>query len=122
MGVRVEVPYDVVREVQQETENAVKRVFNGRREQIGEAFIDIVDPFVPKDTGALRESASIAYSASGEIDIAYSRYNGDYDVAQRQYTDTSYSHDGVESAYWDQVARDYEGDTFREIVREILEK
>ena len=123
MGVTVEVPYDMVREVQRETENTVKRVFNNRREQIGDAFISVVEPFVPKDKGYLRASATIVNSSAGEIDIRYSRYskNG-YDVAYRQYTDTGYQHDGVESAYWDQVAMDYAGDVFIDMVEDILKK
>ena len=77
-------------------------------------FANIIDPWVPYDTGNL--SKDITIDASGVV------YNADY--AAKQYYGTEFNHKTevhpLATAHWDQVAMQTEKEVLAAKVREIL--
>ena len=121
MSVTVDIPYDRVREATKGIEDYVQKIYEGRRYQIAEAFIDVVTPFVPVKHGYLRESATIVDSGHSVQWSAINPKTG-YDYAGMQYETTWFEHPRGGYAEWDDIAMKYEGDTFIERVKDILER
>ena len=121
MSVTVEVPFESIKEATSQMEGIVQRIYQNRRMQIAEAFVEVVTPFVPEKTGALRSSAEISADGRNVTWHAENPNNG-YPYGDRQYEDTTYAHNFPQTDHWDQEAIWYEGDNFFKKCAEILNK
>jgi len=83
--------------------------------EVHEAYADVLNPYVPYDTGYLSQD-SVEVSAEGVT------YTADY--AWKQYYGTEYNHKKevhpLATAMWDKVAMQTEKEAFAETVREII--
>ena len=120
MGVVVSIPYNEIRDSVRGLDDYVHRIYEGRRYQIAEEFIDLCTPFVPVKTGNLRLGASIVDNGYAVEWSAINPKNG-FDYAPRQYYEYFY-HPIDGSDHWDEEMLLYEGDTFYERVKGILER
>ena len=90
--------------------------------EVHEKFAEIIDPWVPYDTGELSSNLTIdetgvTYNAYDTVDGYYSEKNY-YDTSIRHKTE----HHPLATAYWDKVAMQTEYDRFVQIVTEIIAK
>ena len=120
MAVHVDIDYDSVKDATEGIEGLVQRIYANRRHKIAEAFIEVVTPFVPMKTGALRNSATIVDDGRAVTWHAENENTG-YPYGDLQY-EVPYSHEYPETDHWDQAAMFYEGDTFIKKCEEILSK
>lgn len=82
--------------------------------QVHQEFANIIDPYVPYDTGAL--SQNIEVTAEGvryTEDYAYKQYHGE---EFRHKTE----HHPLATAYWDKVAMQTEKERLAQTVKEII--
>ena len=83
--------------------------------EVHEAYAEVLNPYVPYDTGYLSQD-SVEVSAEGVT------YTADY--AWKQYYGTEYNHKKevhpLATAMWDKVAMQTEKEAFAETVKEII--
>lgn len=120
MSVTVDIPYSDIKDVTNEIEGLVRRIFVNRRYPIAETFIDYCTPFVPVKSGALRSSATIVDNGYSVQWSAINPKSG-YDYAQIQY-EIPFNHPRGGTDHWDQEMMWYEGENFVTAVAEILRK
>lgn len=121
MSVHVEIPYSDIRDATEDIEGLVRRIYENRRYQIAETFIDFCTPFVPVKKGNLRASATIT---DGGHSVQWSAINhkSGYDYAGIQYEVPMHHSTPGTTDHWDQEMMWYEGDNFIDAVAEILRK
>ena len=87
--------------------------------QIHALYAELIEPWVPYDTGALVKSTTIS-----PYGVTYG--GGDVDYAYDQYTNLFYGHrhdiHPLASAFWDKAAMDVKRDEFLAGVKDILSR
>lgn len=91
---------------------------------IGEEFIEICTPFIPKASGQLINNGRVMSTKKDEVKVGWYRTRGDYDIARMMYYDSPHhwEHEEPRTDHWDKVAMATEGELFRKRVGEILNK
>ena len=117
--VEIDIPLEDIKDYLEDAEDIVHRIYEGRRTQIAETFIEFCTPYVPIKTGQLRESAEV-------IDNGYAvRWSAEsskgYDYAPIQY-DVPFNHPRGGTDNWDYHMLADIGDKFMDAVQEILKK
>lgn len=100
--------------IMQKVENAIHD--EGVMTQVHQAFAEIIDPWIPYDTGNLSQDITVSAECV--------TYNADY--ASIQYYETEFNHKRehhpLATAYWDKVAMQTEKERLAREASEIVKR
>ena len=129
MSVKVRVDTKSIKDGILQIDKATERRYNKHRLDIGEIFVQLCTPYVPRDTGQMADSGHAYVNASGQLAAIWSRSHKNFDIAYHQYYDGTfqkddgyYTHTPPQTKYWAQQAMFDRGDEFRVRVAQLMNK
>ena len=118
-GVRVKIDTSFLGEANTKVTALAKQDYYDHREEIGEAFIEVVTPYVPLRTGELINSGHVVNTSKEEIAVAWNKSKKGFDIAREQYYHP-HNHLPGRTDHWDKAAMEYDGELFRQRCEDIL--
>ena len=118
-GVRVTIDKSCLEEAKEKVNFFARLKYRRKKEAIGDAFLEIVTPYVPYQTGELINSGHLVNTSKDEIAVAWSKTKKGFDVAREQYYHP-HNHLSGRTDHWDKAAMDYDGELFRQRCEDIL--
>ena len=111
-GVRVDVIKSSLKNSEEVLGSAALDKWQTHGDQIGEIFIEICTPLVPKRSGDLINTGKVIASSKEGIYVGWQGTRRNFDYARAQYYNTEYNHPIQGTDHWDQAAMAQEGDVF----------
>ena len=121
MSVKVRVDTKSIKDGILQIDKATEQRYNKRRLDIGEIFVQLCTPYVPRDTGQMADSGHAYVNASGQLAAIWSRSKRNFDIANAQYYG-DYNHTPPQTGLWAQQAMFDKGDEFRVRVAQLMNK
>lgn len=118
-GVSVKVDNAFFGKAKTAVDSVTRAKFRENKEEIGDAFLEIVTPYVPLRTGELINSGHVVNTSGDNVAVAWNKSKKGFDIAREQYYHP-HNHPIQGTDHWDKAAMAYEGDVFRQRCENIL--